>query len=101
MLTKYVVLLASVAVGSAAIAQDAAPAGSSQVTASAAKKARILVFADKGSDEIFAVDAGPNDRLDAVEVVEGNRAIKVPGNTISAGDKPSRLKTSWTFKSLP
>jgi hypothetical protein len=100
MLTKFLVLLASVAVGSAAIAQDAAPAGS-PVTASAAKKARVLIFADGGSDEIFAVDAGANDTLDAIEVVDGNRAIKIPGSTISAGDKPSRLKTSWTFKSLP
>jgi hypothetical protein len=101
MVTKFVVLLASFAIGSAAIAQDGASAGSSPVTASAAKKAHTLMFSGHGSYEIFAIDAGPNDTVAAVEVVEGDRAIKIPGSTISAGDKPSQLKTSWTLKDLP
>ena len=101
MLAKFALLVSSFAIGSAAIAQDVASTSSSPVTASAAKKAHTLIFSGGGSIDIFAIDAGPNDTVGAVEVVDGNRAVKIPGNTISAADKLSRLKTSWTYKSLP
>ena len=100
MLTKILLVAASLAVGSAALAADAATPTASAVTASAAKKAREVLFAGGGSKDIFAVDAGPNDTLAAIEVVEDSRGVNIPGSTISAGDKPSRLKTSLSLKDL-
>jgi hypothetical protein len=107
MLAKFLFVAVSLTIGSAAIAQNAtapttttAPA-TSAVTASAAKKAHSLLFAGGGSADIFDVEAGPDDSLAAIEIVQDSRAVKIPGNTISAGDKPGRLKTSLTLKSLP
>jgi hypothetical protein len=100
MLTKILVVVASVAIGSGALAEAPKTPAASPVTASSAKKARTLIFADGGSKDIFDVNAGPNDTLTAIEVVEDSRGINIPGSTISAGDKPSRLKTSLTLKDL-
>jgi hypothetical protein len=101
MLTKILLVAASLAIGSAALAENAVPSTASPVTASAAKKAHQLLFAGGGSMDILAVDAGPNDTLAAVEVVQDSRGVNIPGSTISAGDKPSRLKTSMSLKDLP
>jgi hypothetical protein len=100
MLSKILFVVASVAIGSAALAEDAKTPAGLPVTASAAKKAHEVLFAGGGSKDIFDVKAGPNDTLSAIEVVEDNRGIDIPGSTISAGDKPSRVRTSLTLKDL-
>jgi hypothetical protein len=101
MLTKVLLCAASLAIGSAALAQGAATPTTSAVTASAAKKAHELLFAGGGSMDILSVYAGPNDTLAAIEIVDGSKGVNIAGNTISAGDKPGRLKTSMSLKDLP
>ena len=100
MRASLLLVAAAFAVGSAASAQDAPAASSGQLTYSAAKKAHYLATSDKRGADIYVVDAGPNDSVAAVEVVYDDRIIKVPGSTVSAGDKPSRLKTSLTAKDV-
>lgn len=100
MLTKFACLAAGLLVAVAALAQNAPSSAAPQVTVSAAKKARSLSFAGGGSVDIFEVDAGPNDTLASIEVVEDSRTVNIPGSTISAGDKPGRLKTSLSLKDL-
>lgn len=94
MLTKVALLSASLLIASAGLAANAPGASTTGLTASAARKAHTLRFADGDREDIFTVDAGPNDSVKAVEVVANSLAVKVPGNTISAGDKPHELKTS-------
>ena len=100
MLSKIILVVAWIAIGSAALAEGAKTSAASPVTASAAKKAHTVLFAGGGSKDIFDVKAGPNDTLSAIEVVNDNRGVNIPGSAISAGDKPSRLKTSLTLKDL-
>ena len=100
MLTKSLLFAAVLSIGSFASAQDAAAPTLSPMTARAAKKAHVLLFAGGGSQEILAVDAGRNDRLNSVEVVYDSRGINIPGSTISAAEKRGRLKTSMTLKDL-
>jgi hypothetical protein len=95
---KLVLVAAAIATASAAVAQGvAAP---SSVTASAARKAHVLRFSDGDQQDILSVDAGPNDSLTAIEIVKDSMAIKIPGDTISAGDKSRELKTSLTSKDV-
>ena len=96
------IMLASVAIAisSVALAEDtAAPAGS-PVTASAARKAHTVKMSGGGSEDIFQVDAGPNDTVAAIEVVMDSKAVVIPGSTLSTGDKPRELKTSLTLGQL-
>ena len=99
---RTILLLASVAVAisSAALAEDAAAPAGSPVTASAARKAHQLILSGGGREDIFQVDAGPNDTLTAIEIVIDSKSVVIPGSTLSAGDKPGQLKTSLTLKQL-
>lgn len=100
MRASLLLVAAVFAVGGAASAQDAPVASAGQLTYSAAKRAHYITTSDKRGADIYLVDAGPNDSVAQVEVVYDNRIIRVPGSTVSAGDKPSRLQTSLTAKDL-
>jgi hypothetical protein len=100
MLTKYVVVALSLALGSAAIAEDAPAPSAGTVTLSAAKKANQVILSGGGRESIYSVVPGPNDTVEALEVIEGNKIVRIPGSTLSAGDKPSHLKTTMTFKEV-
>jgi hypothetical protein len=99
---RTIVLLASVVItiGSAALAEDAAAPAGSPVTASAARKAHQVTLSGGGREDIFQVDAGPNDTLTAIEIVVDSKAVVIPAATLSTGDKPRELKTSLTLKQL-
>jgi hypothetical protein len=96
--------IATLTLGTAAIAQDAptaAPSAPSEgLTLKAAKKARYLAFGDRGGADIYTVDAGSDGGLGVVEIVFDSRMVHVSGATVSATDKPSRLKTSLTYKEV-
>ena len=96
--------IASLTIGTAAIAQDAptaaAAAPTEGLTLQAAKKARYLAFADRGGADIYTVDAGANGSVGIVEIVFDGRMVRVSGATVSATDKVSRLKTSLTNKEV-
>jgi hypothetical protein len=96
-----------------AVAQDAAapaqetatPAAAAQdsagpMTASAAKRARYLQMADKRGADIDQVIAGDNDSIAGVRVIFDGRFVTIPGSTVSAGSRPSALKTSMSGKDV-
>ena len=90
------VLAAALVVSSPALAQNA----STPVSASAAKKAHYLAIQGGGGSDIDHINVGPNDTISSVVIIFDQRFVNVPGSTISAGDKPGRLKTSLTEKDL-
>jgi len=96
--TKFVLFAGAFAVASVAVAETPSPTATSSVTASAARKAHMVRFADGNRKDILDVEAGPNDSVTMVEVIDGDIGVRVPGSTISAGDKASQLNTSLTLK---
>ena len=88
-------LAVGLAVGTAAVAEDAAA-----VTATAAKKADYMAFAGGSQGgTIDRVVAGPNDSVASVAVIYDDRIIQIPGSTVSAVSE-RKLQTSLTAKEV-
>jgi len=93
-----VAVSAGLAVATPVLAQDAAPEAA---TASVELRSGLLLFSAEGR-RVGRIDSLVGDRNapTAVRVIAGSKLVTVPADTISAGDKPTRVNTSLSFKEI-
>ena len=96
MRTFFALIALSLVASTPVLAQDAA----APLTAAAAKKARYIAVANGGGYSIDHVNAGANGSIGSVTIIYDQRFVNIPGSTVSAGEKPTRLKTSLTDKEI-
>ena len=96
MRTVFALIALSLVATTPVLAQDAAGA----LTAAAAKKARYIALADHGGYAIDHINAAADGSVGSVSIIYDQRFVNIPGSTVSAGDKPTRLKTSLTDKDV-
>jgi uncharacterized membrane protein len=99
MIIKPILIAVALLAAAPAMAQDVAPAQTSSLTASAAKKATYLVTSNGQTATINNVIVGPNDSITGISVIYNDTIYLIPGSTISAGEK-NRLKTSLSSKEV-
>ena len=100
MIIRPILIAAALLAAAPALADDAAPAPASSLTASEASKASYLVTSNGQTSTINRVIPGPNDSVAGVSVIYGDSIYVIPGATVSAGDKKNRLKTSLSSKDV-
>ena len=96
MRTFFALIALSLVATTPALAQDAA----ASLTAAVAKKARYIAVASGGGYSIDHVNAAADGSVGSVTIIYDQRFVNIPGSTVSAGDKPTRLKTSLTDKEI-
>lgn len=100
----FALIALSLAASTVAAAQDsAAPAAGATapaLTAAAAKKARYIAVASGGGYPIDHINAASDGSIASVVIIYEQRFVNIPGATVSAGEKPSRLKTSLTDREI-
>jgi hypothetical protein len=92
MRTVFALIALSLVASTPVLAQDAA----APLTAAAAKKARYIALAGGGGYSIDHINAAADGSIGSVTIIYEQRFVNIPGSTVSAGEKPTRLKTSLT-----
>src|SRR4051794_13917514 len=100
MIIRPILIVVALLAAAPALADVAAPAPASSLTASAASKAAYLVTSNGQTSTINRVIAGPNNSISGVSVIYGDSIYMIPGATVSAGDRANRLKTSLSSKEV-
>jgi hypothetical protein len=109
MRTVFALIALSLVAGTPVLAQDAAPGAAAPaaaapaagpLTAAAAKKARFIAVASGGGYSIDHINAAPDGSVASVTIIYEQRFVNIPGSTVSAGEKPTRLKTSLTDREI-
>jgi len=96
MRTGFALIALSLVASTPVLAQDAG----ASLTASVAKKARYIAVAGGGGYSIDHVNAAADGSVGSVTIIYDQRFVNIPGTTVSAGEKPTRLKTSLTDKEI-
>jgi hypothetical protein len=96
MRTFFALIAVSLVASTPVLAQDAA----APLTAAVAKKARYIAVASGGGYSIDHVNAAADGSIGSVTIIYDQRFVNIPGTTVSAGEKPTRLKTSLTDKEI-
>jgi len=96
MRTVFALIALSLVASTPVLAEDAAGA----LTAAVAKKARYIAVASGGGYSIDHINAASDGSIGSVTIIYDQRFVNIPGSTVSAGEKPSRLKTSLTDKDI-
>jgi hypothetical protein len=96
MRTTFALIALSLDASTPVLAQDAGAA----LTAASAKKARYIAVASGGGYSIDHINAAADGSIGSVTIIYEQRFVNIPGSTVSAGEKPSRLKTSLTDKEI-
>ena len=96
MRTVFALIALSLVASTPVLAQDAA----APLTAQVAKKARYIAVASGGGYSIDHIKAAADGSVASVTIIYEQRFVDIPGSTVSAGEKPTRLKTSLTDKEI-
>ncbi len=96
MRTVFALIALSLVASTPILAQGAA----APLTAAVAKKARFIAVASGGGYSIDHINAATDGSVGSVTIIYEQRFVDIPGATVSAGEKPSRLKTSLTDKEI-
>jgi hypothetical protein len=96
MRTIFALIALSLVASTPVLAQDAA----ASLTAAVAKKARYIALANGGGYSIDHINAAADGSVGSVTIIYDQRFVNIPGSTVSATDKPTRLKTSLTDKEV-
>lgn len=96
MRTVFALIALSLVASTPVLAQDA----SVSLTAAVAKKARYIALAGGGGYSIDHINAAADGSVGSVTIIYDQRFVNIPGSTVSAGEKPTRLKTSLTDKEV-
>lgn len=96
MRTFFALIAVSLVASTPVLAQDAA----APLTAAVAKKARYIAVSSGGGYSIDHINAAADGSVGSVTIIYDQRFVNIPGTTVSAGEKPTRLKTSLTDKEI-
>ena len=97
MRTVFALIALSLVASTPVLAQDAA---TGSLTAATAKKARYIAVASGGGYSIDHINAAADGSIGSVTIIYDQRFVNIPGSTVTAGEKPTRLKTSLTDKEI-